>query len=77
AMADAVATLAPPERRGEYLGLYSTTFAAGLALGPWLGVLTYARLGPAALWTGCFITATVGGFLLGRFRIPPVPGHRG
>lgn len=69
AMADAVATLAPPERRGEYMGLYSTTFAAGLALGPWLGVLTYARVGPSAVWGGCFLAAAIGGLLLGRFRI--------
>ena len=67
AMSDAVATLAPPERRGEYMGLYSTTFAAGLALGPWLGVLAYAHLGPA-LWTGCFVVALLGGLLMGRFR---------
>lgn len=75
AMADAVATLAPPERRGEYLGLYSTTFAAGLALGPWLGVLTYAHLGPGAVWAACFLVAGLGGLLLGRFRTqaPAVP----
>lgn len=73
AMADAVATLSPPERRGEYMGLYSTTFAAGLALGPWLGVLAYARLGPAAVWTGCFLTAALGGLMLARFRTPHRP----
>ncbi len=67
AMSDAVATLAPPERRGEYLGLYSTTFAAGLALGPWLGVLAYAHLG-SALWAGCFVVAALGGLLMSRFR---------
>ena len=77
AMADAVATLAPPERRGEYMGLYSTTFAAGLALGPWVGVLTYARLGPVALWAGCFLTAMAGGLLLGRFRTPPAARSQG
>ena len=68
ALSDAVATLAPPERRGEYMGLYSTTFAAGLALGPWLGVLAYAHLGPGAVWMGCFVVALAGGLLLGRFR---------
>lgn len=73
AMADAVATLSPPERRGEYMGLYSTTFAAGLALGPWLGVLAYARLGPAAVWTGCLFIAALGGLMLARFRTPSRP----
>ncbi len=72
AMADAVATLASPERRGEYMGLYSTTFAAGLALGPWLGVLVYAHLGPRVVWAGCFFVAVLGGILLGRFRTPAV-----
>ena len=76
AMSDAVATLAPPDRRGEYMGLLSLAFAAGLALGPWLGVLTYAKAGPRALWLSTFIVAGGAGLLLVRFRTPEsAPRH--
>jgi predicted MFS family arabinose efflux permease len=68
AMSDAVATLAPADRRGEYMGLYSLSFAAALALGPWLGVLVYSRFGPAATWGGCAAFGLLSAVLLGRFR---------
>lgn len=70
AMSDAVATLAPPDRRGEYMGLLSLSFAAALALGPWLGVLAYAKAGPQALWLSTFAIAGGAGLLLLRFRTP-------
>ena len=69
-MSDAVATLAPPDRRGEYMGLLSLSFAAGLALGPWLGVLAYAQMGPRVLWCSTFLIAGGAGLLLMRFRTP-------
>ncbi len=72
AVSDAVATLAPPDRRGEYMGLLSFTFAAGLALGPWLGVLAYAQLGPRVVWCSTFFLAGGAGLLLMRFRTPEV-----
>ncbi|HJV49616.1 MAG TPA: MFS transporter [Geothrix sp.] len=68
AMSDAVATLAPPDRRGEYMGLLSLSFAAALALGPWLGVLSYAKAGPKSVWLGAFVIAAGAGLLLARFR---------
>ena len=70
AMSDAVATLAPPDRRGEYMGLLSLCFAAALALGPWLGVLAYAKVGPKAVWLSTFVIAGGAGLLLLRFRTP-------
>jgi MFS family permease len=70
AMSDAVATLAPPDRRGEYMGLLSLGFAAALALGPWLGVLTYAKAGPKTVWFSAFAIAGAAGLLLARFRTP-------
>jgi len=75
AMSDAVATLAPPDRRGEYMGLLSLSFAAALALGPWLGVLAYAQVGPKVLWLGTFLVAGLAGLLLARFRTPPPLGE--
>jgi predicted MFS family arabinose efflux permease len=70
AMSDAVATLAPPDRRGEYMGLLSLCFAAALALGPWLGVLGYAKAGPRIVWLATFAVAGGAGLLLSRFRTP-------
>lgn len=70
AMSDAVATLAPPDRRGEYMGLLSLCFAAALALGPWLGVLAYAKAGPRAVWMATFVIAGGAGLLLLRFKTP-------
>ena len=74
AMNDAVATLAPPDRRGEYMGLLSLCFSAALALGPWLGVLAYAQVGPKAVWLSAFALAGGAGIALGRFRTG-VPDH--
>jgi predicted MFS family arabinose efflux permease len=73
AMSDAVATLSPPDRRGEYMGLLSLCFAMALALGPWLGVMTYAKAGPRALWFSTFFIAGGAGLLLARFRTPASP----
>jgi len=69
AMADAVATLAPAHRRGEYMGLYSLTFAVGFALGPWLGVTAYAQVGPGLVWGVCGGVGLFSAFMLSRFRI--------
>ncbi|MDP1830545.1 MAG: MFS transporter [Geothrix sp.] len=77
AVSDAVATLAPPDRRGEYMGLLSLSFAAALALGPWLGVLAYATVGPRAVWLSTFVIAGGAGLLLARFRTPGVVHRTG
>jgi MFS family permease len=52
------------------MGLLSLAFAAGLALGPWLGVLAYALVGPRIVWTATFFIAGGAGLLLMRFRVP-------
>lgn len=68
ASTDAAAALAPADRRGEYMGLYSMTWTLALTLGPWLGLLTYARLGPSFLWGGCAVVALMSTGGLWRFR---------
>jgi predicted MFS family arabinose efflux permease len=73
AMSDAVATLAPPDRRGEYMGLMSLCFAAAVALGPWLGVWAYARTGPRSVWFASFVIALGAGLFMARFRAPAIP----
>ena len=49
-----VADLAPPDRRGDYMGLYSMTFGVCFAIGPWLGTVLYERYGGDVLWAVMF-----------------------
>lgn len=51
AMSDHVAHLAPPDRRGAYMGLYAMVVGGAFALGPWLGLVILGRFGGAALWS--------------------------
>ena len=74
ATADAVAALAPRQRRGEYMGLYSLAFAAANGLGPWLGVLAYAHLGAGPVWAGCLLLGCASAAALARFH-PAGPGN--
>lgn len=62
--------LAPGERRGEYMGLYSMAFSASFLIGPALGVFVLERAGATALWGGCFAVALLSGALLARVRVP-------
>lgn len=70
---DAVASLAPPQRRGEYMGLYALTFAVALTLGPWLGVRAYAWAGPRWVWAGCAACALASAGWLWSFKVPESP----
>jgi MFS family permease len=64
--------LAPDSRRGEYLGLFQMAFSASFLVGPALGVFVLEKLGPSALWGGCFVVALLSGALLARVpaRLP-------
>lgn len=66
AMSDYVAVIAPENRRGEYMGLYTTAFSVAFSLGPWMGTLAYDRWGSTALWLACFAVGGVSALLLGR-----------
>jgi MFS family permease len=47
-----IAEIAPNERRGEYLGLYSMTYAVAFIAAPWSGLPLLEHLGPKALAAG-------------------------
>jgi len=71
----AVSDLAPAQRRGEYMGLYSATFSLALAAGPYLGTALLTARGPVVLWSLCgllCLLSSVGMALLWRN-----PGARG
>lgn len=76
ASSDAVATMAPADRRGQYLGLYSLTWTLAMTLGPWLGLLVYGRFGAGWLWAGCGLLGGVSALLALEVRpgLPAEPG---
>ena len=71
-MSNFVAEIAPPDRRGEYMGLYSMAWGIAFAIGPWLGTLVLERYGRVALWSGCFVAAALAAASLARL---PSPSH--
>ena len=54
-----VAEIAPVDRRGSYMGLYTMSVSLAFVAGPWLGATVLAHFGPATLWTGAFIGGCV------------------
>jgi MFS family permease len=77
----AMSDLAPAERRGEAISLFSLSLYAGLALGPPIGEAVVAALGFATVWaisTGAAVLAVVLAVRVGDTREPGplAPGVR-
>jgi MFS family permease len=68
-----VSELAPPARRGEYMGFYSMTFGIGFSLGPWAGLTVLEAAGARTLWLACLAVGTVSTLLLARIRSEAQP----
>ena len=49
-MADYLTAIAPPRRRGEYMGLSQMTMGLAFTLGPWGGLQLLGRFGGRTLW---------------------------
>jgi predicted MFS family arabinose efflux permease len=62
----AVADMAPADRRGEYMGLYTMTFSLCFTVGPWLGSVVLERLGPTPLWIGALGLGCLSALLVAR-----------
>ncbi len=65
-----VTDIAPPGRRGEYMGYYSMFFGIGFAVGPASGTAVMQRFGSGALWALCFVLGLISTALIAR--IPSV-----
>ncbi|HLL76533.1 MAG TPA: MFS transporter [Pyrinomonadaceae bacterium] len=63
-----VADIAPPHKRGEYMGLYTMSFSLAFAVGPWLGTSVYERHGSRVVWAGALILGLLSAALLARVR---------
>ncbi|MEJ7760765.1 MAG: MFS transporter [Gemmatimonadaceae bacterium] len=61
-----VAEIAPPERRGEYMGAYSLAFSLAFAIAPWAGAVGLTRLGAQTLWLVVFAVGIVSAAMMLR-----------
>jgi len=66
-----VAEIAPEDRRGSYMGLYTMSFSVAFAIGPWLGTLALDRRGPAFLWGAAFLLGCLSAAMMARIRQGP------
>ena len=62
--------LAPPDRQGEYGGLYLATFSVALAVGPWAGTAVLGRFGGRTLWGATFLLGLISAAMLSRLKEP-------
>ena len=60
------AEIAPPGRRGEYMGLYTMSFSIAFSLGPILGAVLLQRWGPHGLWGVAFISGCISALMMSR-----------
>lgn len=68
-----IAEIAPEERRGSYMSLFSTASNLGMLLGPWAGAVVMQQLSGSALWVVCGIW---GLFSLAIFGLVTEPKNR-
>jgi MFS family permease len=61
-----VTEIAPPERRGLYLGYYTMSFGLAFAIGPGAGAAIMQRYGSATLWAGTLMFGALSAALLAR-----------
>lgn len=59
-----VAEIAPPARRGEYMGAYALSFNIAFAVAPWAGTSVFDQLGARVLWLGVFGAGVVAAALM-------------
>lgn len=65
-----VAEISPPERRGEYSGLFAMSSSLAFAFGPWAGTLLLDRSGGKVLWGVTFLLGVLGAAMLWRLEEP-------
>jgi MFS family permease len=60
------AEIAPPGRRGEYMGLYTMSFSIAFSIGPLLGAELLQRWGPHGLWGAAFLSGCISALMMCR-----------
>jgi MFS family permease len=61
-----VAEIAPPSRRGEYMGAYSLAFNISFAIAPWAGTVAFDRYGARFLWLSVFAVGLISAVMLSQ-----------
>ena len=56
--------VAPPHKRGEYMGYFQMTFSFAFSAGPWLGTIVYQNYGSVILWGGALVLGLVTAVLM-------------
>lgn len=56
--------IAPPQKRGEYMGYFQMTFSFAFSAGPWLGTVVYQNYGSVVLWLGALVMGLVTAILM-------------
>jgi MFS family permease len=51
--------IAPPKKRGEYMGYFQMTFSFAFSAGPWLGTIVYEKYGSVVLWCGALVMGLI------------------
>jgi MFS family permease len=69
------AEIAPPGRRGEYMGLYTMSFSIAFSLGPFLGAELLQHWGPHGLWGAAFVSGCVSTLMMSRIGTSPSSGR--
>ena len=72
-MSDYVASIAPPARRGAYMGLFTFTFSVAFSMGPWIGTWMLDAWGGLGLWPVMGILGMVSALALARVKTAPAP----
>lgn len=69
-----VSDIAPPARRGEYMGAYSMSFSLAFIVGPWAGTLLLERMGGGVLWGVAFACGVLAALvMMGVGEVEPEP----
>jgi MFS family permease len=63
-----ISHIAPAEKQGNYMALYSGSFNLAIMLGPWAGLYIYDVLGSTTLWLACFIAGMISVVMLALMR---------
>lgn len=71
-----VSELAPPARRGEYMGAYSMAFSLAFVVGPWAGTALLERAGGGVLWGAVFACGALAALLMARVAATPEEAAR-
>ncbi len=67
-----ISEIAPPLRRGEYMGVYQTIFNLAFTIGPWIGTAVLEHYGSSTLWIGTLIFGIISSLMMLGLKQKPL-----